>query len=87
MDGIKLKDLAVFVKKAFKKPFAQKRLCLTMRDWPNLFSLAKSFFIGQIFFFTGQFYFVKYMMYVPGPQKLRKNHSLKNSLFVNVGRV
>ena len=39
-------------------------------------------------FFTGQNYFVAYMVYVPVPQKLiffPKNPSLKMALFVNVG--
>ena len=29
---------------------AQKKLCLSIWDWPNLFSLAKSNFISQIYF-------------------------------------
>ena len=39
-----------------EKSFVQKRLYFTMWDRPNLFSLAKSIFISQIFFhwFTSQ---------------------------------
>ena len=29
---------------------SEKRLCLSMWEWPNLFSLVKSIFIGQIYF-------------------------------------
>ena len=63
-----------------------------MWDWPNLFSLAKSTFIGQIHFHWCCeiifHYFVKYMMYVPVPQKLifTKNLLFKKALFVNVVR-
>ena len=69
-----------------KKSLAQKKLfcqCGTGRiyfHWSNLFLLFKSIFTGQI-------YFVKYLRYVPVPQKLifSKNPSLKKGSVCQCG--
>ena len=41
----------------FPKNPSEKRLCLSMWEWPNLFSLVKSIFIGQIFFHWSNLFF------------------------------
>ena len=71
----------------FRKIPGSKK-AFSMWDWPNLFSMANLFSSAKSFF-TGRIYFVKYMMYVPVPQKLifQKIPRSKKALFVNVGRV
>ena len=60
-----------------------------MWEWPNLFSLVSSIFIGQIYFHWSNLYCGIYMVYVPVPQKFSfffwKIPRSKKALFVNVG--
>ena len=71
-----------------KRSLAQKMLWLSMWDWPKLFSLAKSNFIGKIFFQSSNL-FCETDDVRPSATKIdffRKIPRSKKVLFVNVGR-
>ena len=71
----------------FPKSPSEERLSLSMWEWPNLFSLVRSIFIGQIYFHWSNLFYGIYGVR-PSATKIdffSKNPSLKKALFISVG--